>query len=355
MDHENLDSLPPFPDDVPTILLDRLSLTKLLRYDSDEYRKFCRACENIGFFYLDLRNEGQGDSILSDADELFKISEQLFALDFEEKSKYDHSKKRSYYGYKPLGAGQVDEKGNLDSVEFYNIAKDDLFGIMEPLPQPDIIQNNRYKLKTFVTNAHAIVRLVLDLLNEHLQLPPSTLANMHCIDQHSGDQIRMTRSPPQPMNDGVPRLAGHTDFGSITVLFNRLGGLQVLPPGPDAEWKWVKPLPGHCIINLGDSLVKFTNGLLRSNIHRVISSPGEQARSTRYSLVYFSRPEDNVLLKRLEGSAVIPPLPEGVVEEDVSSKDWVIRRALANRTNLHDKVNMESALGTEKISRRIKV
>lgn len=226
---------------------------------------------------------------------------------------------------------------------------------MEPLPQPGIIQNNRDKLKSFISNSHTIVTLVLDLLNEHLQLTPSTLANMHRVDHHSGDQIRMTRSPPQPMNGEVPRLAGHTDFGSVTVLFNRLGGLQVLPPGQDAEWKWVKPLPGHCIINLGDSLVKFTNGLLRSNIHRVISSPGAQAASTRYSLVYFSRPEDDVLLKRLQGSTVIPPLSEGVLEEDVNSRDWIIRRALANRTNLHDKVDLESARGTEEISRRIKV
>ncbi|PCH08486.1 Oxoglutarate/iron-dependent dioxygenase [Penicillium occitanis (nom. inval.)] len=335
--------------------LDRLSLAKLLQHDSEECRKFCRACEDIGFFYLDLRDQELGDSILSDADELFRISEQLFVLDVKEKSKYDHSKKRSYYGYKPLGAGQVDEKGNLDSVEFYNIAKDDLFGIMDRLPQPEIIESNRNKLKSFVSNANAIVRLVLDLLNEHLQLPPCTLANMHRLDHHSGDQIRMTRSPPQPLNGEMPRLAGHTDFGSVTVLFNRLGGLQVLPPGQDAEWKWVKPLRGHCIINLGDSLVKFTNGLLRSNIHRVISSPGAQAESTRYSLVYFSRPEDDVLLKRLQGSPVIPPLPDGVVEEDVKSKDWIIRRALANRTNLHDKVDLESARGTEQISRRIQV
>lgn len=122
MAYETFQSLPPFPDDIPTMPLDRLSLAKLLQHDSEEYQKFCRACEDIGFFYLDLRDQELGDSILSDADELFKISAQLFALDVQEKSKYDHSKKRSYYGYKPLGAGQVDEKGNLDSVEFYNVS-----------------------------------------------------------------------------------------------------------------------------------------------------------------------------------------------------------------------------------------
>lgn len=240
------------------------------------------------------------------------------------------------------------------------IAKDDILQLTHPpLPQPDLIKKNHNSLRTFILNAHRIVLIVLDLLNEHLQLPPSTLANMHRIDHHSGDQIRLTRSPPQPKDDTkgnkAPRLAGHTDFGSVTVLFNRLGGLQVLPPGQDADWKWVKPLPDHCIINLGDSLVKFTNGLLRSNIHRVSSAPGDQADVERLSLVYFSRPEDDVLLKRLQDSPVVPPLPEGVVEENITSKDWVIRRALANRINLHEKIDLDRALGTENISRRIRV
>lgn len=72
------------------------------------------------------------------------------------------------------------------------------------------------------------------------------------------------------------------------------------------------------------------NGLLRSNIYRVISPPGEQAEHTRYSLVYFARPEDDVLLKRLE-SEVIPALADGEEEEVVNAKDWINRRAISKR------------------------
>jgi isopenicillin N synthase-like dioxygenase len=114
---------------------------------------------------------------------------------------------------------------------------------------------------------------------------------MHRIDGRSGDQIRFVKAPPQPKDDRRTALGEHTDFGSVTVLFNRLGGLQVLPPGRDAQWCYVKPLDGHAIINLGDAMVKFTNGLLRSNIHRVSAPPGEQADYNRFSLVYFNRPE----------------------------------------------------------------
>lgn len=205
-----------------------------------------------------------------------------------------------------------------------------------------------------MSEAHSVVTLVLELLNDHLQLPPNTLQNMHRLEGRSGDQVRFVKAPPQPIDDRKIALGEHTDFGSVTVLFNRLGGLQVLPPGKGAEWCYVKPIPDHAIINLGDAMVKFTNGLLRSNIHRVISPPGAQSDSTRYSLVYFARPEDDVMLKRLEGSDQIPPLADGEVEEDVKSKDWIIRRALGKRPAVHgkDAFGFDRAMGTEAMSRR---
>jgi len=78
-------------------------------------------------------------------------------------------------------------------------------------------------------------------------------------------------------------------------------------------------------------MVKFTNGLLRSNIHRVVSPPGEQAREVRWSLVYFSRPEDEVLLKRLEGGDVIPELREGEMEEEMNAQEWIKLQAMRLR------------------------
>lgn len=158
-------------------------------------------------------------------------------------------------------------------------------------------------------------------------------------------------------------LGEHTDFGSVTVLFNRLGGLQVRlpehisplepmsasPPPTDVEkklcedgWTYVRPLPGHCIVNLGDALVKFSDGALRSNIHRVVAPPGEQGSVTRYSLVYFCRPEDDVLLKSLiEGGSKD-------AEEQVTAKDWILRRALGRRKA----DGWEKSSGTESVSMR---
>lgn len=110
---------PAFPDDVPTAPLLRLSLAKLLERDATEQDRFVRACEDLGFFYLDL--SGPGDSILTDADQLFQVGEQLFDLPVEEKQEYDFSHKDSYFGYKGFGASVIDRNGTLDRNEFYNV------------------------------------------------------------------------------------------------------------------------------------------------------------------------------------------------------------------------------------------
>lgn len=224
--------------------------------------------------------------------------------------------------------------------------------------------------------------LITSLLSSRLHLTPSArqrggLEALHRLHATSGDQIRFVKAPPQshaPQDVGVA-LGEHTDFGSVTVLFNRLGGLQVrlpstispIPPLTNGDgdgqqedkpmsnmesklckdnWAYVRPLPSHCIVNLGDALVKFSNGLLRSNVHRVVAPPGEQGVVTRYSLVYFCRPGDEVVLKSLVEGGQVDGKGGEEEEEEVTAKEWILRRALGRR-----KVDgWEESGGTEGVS-----
>ncbi|TAQ85203.1 hypothetical protein B7494_g6471 [Chlorociboria aeruginascens] len=333
-------NLPAFPLDIPTAPLHRISLRDL-HTSPEESTRFFKSCVDLGFFYLDLRDDPEGEILLQEADKLFTLAPGLFDLGTEELQKYDYREQGSYMGYKGFGNAVVDEKGNLDRNEFYNIPKDDFLGISKkPFAHPRILYDHDALIQSYMCNSHALVTLLLTHLNTHLQLPPSTLTSLHRLSAVSGDQVRMVKSPPQPPSDMRTALGKHTDFGSLTVLFNRLGGLQILPPpslSPNStpEWTYVKPLPGHCIINLGDAMTKFSNGLLRSNIHRVVSPPGEQAKETRYSLVYFSRPEEEVVLRRLD-SAVIPEPKEAVKEDEMKSKDWIKLQAMRMRSRFDD-------------------
>jgi len=373
----NFDDLPPFPDNVPVAPLLRISLHKLLTGEQEEVDRLWKACCELGFFYLDLRggrNEHlhtlrspeqeelvdnvwkehsspatspeasqptharetgvDGDQFLKSAYELFSVGDQVFDLPVEEKLKYDFKDQGSYFGYKGLGAGVIDSKGTKDRNEFYNVSKDDILGLSAPLPAPEVLRPHRTLLKSYIEQSHAVVTLLLRLLNARLDLPREKLASLHRLHAASGDQVRWVRAPPQPRDDRKTALGEHTDFGSVTILFNRLGGLQVLPPGAE-QWCYVKPLKGHAVVNLGDAMVKFTAGVLRSNIHRVVNPPGRQGDATRMSLVYFARPEDDVLLKVLGGSGLIDGSRKGKAEfeneEEITSKEWIKRRALGRR------------------------
>ncbi|EME45502.1 hypothetical protein DOTSEDRAFT_170939 [Dothistroma septosporum NZE10] len=331
--------LPQFPSDVPTAPLLRVNLKALLDGNAAEEEKLWRACCDLGFFYLDLRHgkdqQVDGDGLLESAQQCFGLAEDVFNLPVEEKQKYDLMDKGSYFGYKGYGKGVVDKKGTRDRNEFWNISKDDILGVGERLSNPASISTEeaREKLRNFMVRSHAVVTLVLERLNSKLGLPEWTLQGLHRMQARSGDQVRWVRSPPQEEDDRKQALGEHTDFGSVTVLFNRLGGLQVLPPGRE-EWAYVKPLKGHCVVNLGDAMVKFTAGVLRSNLHRVVNPPGQQGDQVRYSLVYFNRPEDDVILKVLTGSELIdekrnePGFEEG---EDTNAKQWILNRAMGRR------------------------
>lgn len=228
-----------------------------------------------------------------------------------------------------------------------------MLGLSDPIPAPDLINAYRPLLSSYIGNAHAIVTLILKRLDVLFGLNGQTgtgeevLPSLHKLGSNSGDQVRFVRSPPQPIDDRRTALGAHTDFGSITLLFNKLGGLQVLPPVgviPDANrtsdgWMYVRPLPGHCIVNLGDALVKLSGGILRSATHRVLNPPGEQQGVlVRTSLVYFARPEDQVVLKALKGrgsskidDAAAEREARGEHDEEITAKEWTLRRGLGRR------------------------
>jgi isopenicillin N synthase-like dioxygenase len=89
---------------------------------------------------------------------------------------------------------------------------------------------------------------------------------------------------------------GHTDFGSLTLLFRQpVAALQVRTP--EETWKYVKPYPGSITVNIADSLSFLTNGYLKSSIHRVVAPPPDQAHLDRLGVLYFVRPEDDLQLK----------------------------------------------------------
>lgn len=263
------------------------------------------------------------------------------------------------HSYKQAGLTKTDVKGTPDTAEFFNCSKDDILQTpsRKPTDLPSIISSSpaRSLIGDYQKTCHQVGLDILSMLATQLNLPSDVFVNKHRITEASGDHVRMTRGPPRKSQDlSLPEIQtpGHTDFGTITILFNWLGGLQVwseasrgnfnniVDPEQGSkdesskpEWLWVKPKPGHAIVNLGDAAVKFTGGVLCSGRHRVVPAPGEQGLWPRYSVVYFVRPENACVLKRICGGDV-PPVQEGKEEEELTAHEWIMKQAIALRDGI---------------------
>jgi alpha-D-ribose 1-methylphosphonate 5-phosphate C-P lyase len=56
----------PFPDDVPLVPLQKLSLDKLLHHDTAEAERLFEVCTDTGFFYLDMMDHPMGRQMWED-------------------------------------------------------------------------------------------------------------------------------------------------------------------------------------------------------------------------------------------------------------------------------------------------
>ena len=244
----------------------------------------------------------------------------------------------SYDGCSPLNRysriGKTKtEDGLPDRFECYGVNNDDILGNVERGPHPKPIEENRDEIKSYITDAYRYGMMIMDQLDGHLHLPKGTFASKQRLERPSRSQLRMLRYPPQPEGDRRTAFLGHTDLGTLTILFNVLGGLQILPPGleaTDENWRYVRPEPGCAVLNIGDAMVEWSGGVLRSNLHRVYFAPGAQAEFERYSLALAIRPECDASMKRLViPGSFIPPLEEGEEDLDCDANEWGTKKAIA--------------------------
>ncbi|THV44304.1 hypothetical protein BGAL_0676g00010 [Botrytis galanthina] len=203
--------------------------------------------------------------------------------------------------------------------------------------------NNCEEGKQLLEDAEIIYNISIDIfnfgpetsINYKLNIPkdPSlalgTLSVLSPLEKPSATSLRLLMTPPQPLDDKIVSLGGHTDIGTIVMLFHVVGGFQVLPAGCEnisSNWPYVRSVRGCALINIVDSLVEWTGGLLRSNLHRVVTPPGKQATCTRRNLAYLIRPDHNGSMRRLQING-ISQLAEDEEVETCSVDEWAAWRA----------------------------
>lgn len=143
--------------------------------------------------------------------------------------------------------------------------------------------------------------------------------------------LRLLHYPPiakDTFKAGRERAGAHTDYGSVTFLFqDSAGGLQVeRPPGrgginddnKGGVFVDVKPVEGAIVLNSGDLLARWSNDIIRSTLHRVVEPPRKEEKKggggrddnvgddgsypARYSVAYFCNPDFDRWIEALPGT-----------------------------------------------------
>ena len=225
------------------------------------------------------------------------------------------------------------ETGAPDRCEFYALVQDDFLSNTSPPPRPEPLESQSSTLSSFLRHAHIIIARILSALDDGLGLQRGSLASLVNQERSSGTILRMIKYAPQPLSDRRTSLLQHTDLGAITFLCSALGGLQVLTPGSDPDdetaWRYIRPAPNCAIINIGDALVEWSGGILRSNMHRVTYAPGPQGDYTRYSVAYLVRGNKTVTMKRLRSDRIPSAAEDGEVDLDVLVEEWEVQKSKA--------------------------
>ncbi|EKG17700.1 Isopenicillin N synthase [Macrophomina phaseolina MS6] len=298
------------------------------------------AIQNVGFFYV--VNFGLTQE---EVDRQFAIGKEVFKLPMEEKLKYRAKlEEGGYNGYKPLGLREI-RRGRFDNTEIYNIPK---FIPTYEQEHPEIIRQHRPEIERFARHIFdEIVRKLLMLVALVLEVPDDYFLERHGYEDKSDCHLRYMkyhkRSAQENAELGNVWVKGHTDFGSLTLLFRQpVASLQVRTP--QGEWKYVKPHPASITVNLADYLDFVTNGFLKSSIHRVVAPPPDQADVDRHGVLYFVRPTDDTELRPVE-STVLRKLGYGQAKDEaavgITAGQWVKGRVKTNVIKVPEKGDNE--------------
>ncbi|TVY92558.1 UPF0676 protein [Lachnellula willkommii] len=206
--------------------------------------------------------------------------------------------KGNYFGYRAANqAGEKKVMGTevLDNVESVNIAK--FIPELASEPRHEFFNPYLAEIEGFSRRSLALASKIFTLFALILELPHDYFSSKHLYSSKSEDHLRyMIYRPRSAAQDALVDnrwSRAHTDFGSLTLLWSQnVAGLQIKTK--EGDWKYIPPVDGGIICNVGDAMQFWSAGYLKSTIHRVTRPPADQDHIHRLGLFYFVRPGDEV-------------------------------------------------------------
>lgn len=240
------------------------------------------AARDIGFFRI--RNHGISLDLINDT---YRMAERFFAQTDAEKQRYYIGRSANHRGYVPFS-----EKGDYADEVHRNYEAFDL-GLDLPESDPDYLAGNlilgpnvwpdlegfKSTVSRYYGEVAELGRLICAALELFLGLPKG-LITKHMSKPVSQLRLLHYVRPEVTKDHGSVNMGAHTDYECLTLLHTRNEGLQVMTQ--DDHWVDVPVDHSAYVVNIGDMLEAWTNGILRSTPHRVVNRSRE-----RFSMPYF--------------------------------------------------------------------
>ncbi|KAJ3414841.1 hypothetical protein HDV05_005998 [Chytridiales sp. JEL 0842] len=272
-------------------------------------QRLLESLRDDGFLYI------TGHNIPADLiNTIFTISSAFFSQPADYKSQYAYNPSVNTGYVSPSREKLNPNSTQSDSKEAFNICK-----FIPPHAQlssfPEEFKLNQDKIEVFAKMVHGLCMTLLRELAGALGVEEDYFLERHRYEEPSGDILRFLCYPaireasnysisPQPLI----RAGGHSDYGSLTILFQKdIGGLEVLLGDRDTNkeqlvWTPVPVIKDAVVVNAGDLLEFWTGGLIKSTVHRVVGNTDSD--KGRQSIAYFCHPCDKTMLETIPSDLV---------------------------------------------------
>jgi isopenicillin N synthase-like dioxygenase len=268
-------------------------------------------CGRVGFMYV--TNHGVA---ASDIAAIFDTAADFHTLPLDAKMEVSITKNNHAQGYlhgMSKGTGKNLSENLQEAYQIRRPLADDDPGLLAGLPLhgkipwPSAMPDLKPRMMAYYDKLDALGYALLALFELGLDFAPGTLKQYFKKDMNS---LRLLHYPPQkPDEDGKYLGArAHTDTNAFTILAqDSNGGLEIR--NRDNEWVSVPPIDGTFVVNVGEVLKVWTDGIFSSTLHRVINRSGRD----RYSIPFFMYPSYDALIQPLLKN----PDPSNIAPEDL--------------------------------------
>lgn len=174
----------------------------------------------------------------------------------------------------------------------------------------------------FYGECRAIGRALISAIELGLSVPSGTISSRYLPD---AAELNMNYYPSIPLNElekpTTKRIWPHSDLGILSMLFqDRVGGLEFEDRKQQGGFVPVACQEvGDMVVNVADTLERWTNGLIKAGIHRVVPpsallarDPGLQGGEAEKVHSMVSERRSAVMFYRASGGTSVGPMPEFV-------------------------------------------